>query len=226
MIPKYKIIRESRKTLAIHVMPDSGVIVKSPTQATDDEVADFVHRKRAWLQKQLQYFAQFNKQKECDLISGSEIYYLGKQYRILVRKAQSPKESVEFAQTDLIIYSLFPAKKQRTRDIFDNWLVGQTQKQFVSALTRILKKFPDSKRPELKIRKLAKRWGSFLRPNTITLNPNLIIAPKQCIEYVIAHELCHYYHKDHSSAFYSLLGAKLPNWTKLKNRLETFSRHV
>ncbi|MDR2770360.1 MAG: DUF45 domain-containing protein, partial [Rickettsiales bacterium] len=37
---------------------------------------------------------------------------------------------------------------------------------------------------------------------------------------------CHYYHKDHSTAFYSLLGAKLPNWPKIKGKLEFFSKHV
>ena len=216
----YTLFRENRKTMAIHVLPCGEVIVKAPVQATDGEITDFMRRKNSWVMKQLNYFRHFNKTRTCDLSSGSEFFYLGKQYQIIRAKTQKVKEYVEIGKFFLTIHSIFPNKEERINAIMTNWINSQTKKQFMLALGRCMKKFSDIPLPELRIRKLSRRWGSFLKSGTIVLNPDLIAAPKQCIEYVICHELCHFYHKDHSSAFYNLLGAKLPNWVKLKEKLE------
>ena len=78
----------------------------------------------------------------------------------------------------------------------------------------------DFSMPILKVRKLNKRWGSYLKKHEVILNPLLIHASKQSIDYIITHELCHYYYKTHSSSFYDLLTSKIPEWQDIKNRLE------
>ena len=67
---------------------------------------------------------------------------------------------------------------------------------------------------------MSKRWGSFLSSNQIVLNVDLIKAPKRCIDYVIIHELCHLYHKQHNKDFFNLLQQKCPNYQNLKKELE------
>jgi predicted metal-dependent hydrolase len=75
--------------------------------------------------------------------------------------------------------------------------------------------------PALSIRKLSKRWGSYLhKTNKIFLNQELIKASTRHIDYVIIHELCHITHRQHNSAFYALLESKLPQWETLKTELE------
>ena len=75
--------------------------------------------------------------------------------------------------------------------------------------------------PTLKVRKLNKRWGSYLKKHEIILNPSLIHASKKAIDYIITHELCHYYYKTHSTEFYKLLTSKIPNWQEIENKLES-----
>jgi predicted metal-dependent hydrolase len=65
-----------------------------------------------------------------------------------------------------------------------------------------------------------KRWGSAAPDGTIYLNPDLIQAPSACVDYVIAHEICHLKHPDHGRYFWSLLQQLVPNWQILKARLE------
>lgn len=73
---------------------------------------------------------------------------------------------------------------------------------------------------DLIIRKMSTRWGSCTPAGTITLNLNLIKAPRRCIEYVIIHELCHLVYHKHDARFYKLLHSLMPNWEKWKERLE------
>ncbi len=65
-----------------------------------------------------------------------------------------------------------------------------------------------------------KRWGSFIGKRRIILNPRLISASKECIDYVITHELCHMRYKNHNKVFYNYLKSKMPDWEKRKDRLE------
>ncbi|MFR2532242.1 MAG: M48 family metallopeptidase [Alphaproteobacteria bacterium] len=52
------------------------------------------------------------------------------------------------------------------------------------------------------------------------LNPALIKASKQAIDYVIYHEFCHAYYPNHTEEFYNRLSLKMPNWEKLKEKME------
>ena len=67
---------------------------------------------------------------------------------------------------------------------------------------------------------MQKRWGSLSDKRTVTLNTNLVKAPKECIDYVVTHELCHLKHPDHSAEFYKLLDTVSPGWDKVKHKLE------
>ena len=67
---------------------------------------------------------------------------------------------------------------------------------------------------------MAKRWGSCSRAGRILLNPELVTAPKDCIDYVIVHELCHLKEHNHSPAYYRLLDRVMPSWQERKRRLD------
>jgi predicted metal-dependent hydrolase len=64
------------------------------------------------------------------------------------------------------------------------------------------------------------RWGSCTSKGKIILNPELIKAPKGCIEYVIIHELCHLIHHDHTQKFIDLQTKEMKDWEKWKMKLE------
>ncbi|MBC7383778.1 MAG: M48 family metallopeptidase [Bacteroidia bacterium] len=73
---------------------------------------------------------------------------------------------------------------------------------------------------QLSIRSMPTRWGSCTTIGKIILNPELIKAPKGCIEYVIIHELCHLIHRNHTQKFIDLQSKEMPGWEKWKMKLE------
>jgi len=64
------------------------------------------------------------------------------------------------------------------------------------------------------------RWGSCSVSRAILLNTELVKAPVHCIDYVIAHELCHFKYRKHGDQFYRFLGKLMPDWQDRKRRLE------
>ncbi|MGB1009449.1 MAG: M48 family metallopeptidase, partial [Thiolinea sp.] len=64
------------------------------------------------------------------------------------------------------------------------------------------------------------RWGSCSTDNVLTLNTHLVKAPRDCIDYVILHELCHLRERNHGTAFYRLLKLVLPEWEARKTYLD------
>ena len=87
-------------------------------------------------------------------------------------------------------------------------------------ISKAIKKYGIEK-PTLRIRDMETRWGSCLaKKRIITLNKRLLESPRNCIEYVVMHELCHLIHPNHSKQFYSFLTMLMPDWKERKIYLD------
>ena len=76
------------------------------------------------------------------------------------------------------------------------------------------------KKPKLRVRTMKSCWGSCLvNKGIITLNRKLLMKPRECIEYVVVHELCHFIHPNHSKEFYKFMEQFMPDWRERKGRL-------
>lgn len=72
----------------------------------------------------------------------------------------------------------------------------------------------------------ASRWGSYApRTGIVRLNPDLAAMPTWVLEAVIAHELAHAVHLDHSDAFWTLLRQVCPNTDRARGFLEGVGWH-
>lgn len=216
----YSLILENRKTISATVFPNRTLIVKAPQEATEDRICDFLRRKFRWILKQQQYFEQFKSGAEKRYISGETFRYRGRSYKLLLRK-DSGSEHVSLQHGTLTAYTFLPKDHARVKQLLKEWYLEKANKVFSERLSACFFLFDYKEMPALVIRKLSKRWGSYLhKTNKIFLNQELIKASKRHIDYVIIHELCHVTHKLHSRAFYDLLESRLPQWEKLKTELE------
>ena len=102
----YKVIRSNRKTIAIQIMPDGSVVVRSPKRMRLDEVRKFVNSKSTWIEKHLTNRVPRNEEKLTD----SELKELRERTRILVT------ERVRyFAPLVGVTYNQIAIRAQRTR---------------------------------------------------------------------------------------------------------------
>ena len=80
--------------------------------------------------------------------------------------------------------------------------------------------------PALRLQHMKVQWGSCSPAGRITLNPHLVKAPRECIDYVLLHELCHLRHHNHSARFYKALGTQMPRWRAVKQRLDAMAEQL
>ncbi len=216
---KYHLDLGKRKTFALSISPSMAIILKAPLDVGKKEAEKFLEKKAFWIDKQLKFFANFKKTKaKKEYISGEAFLYLGRRYMLKVYKSKEDKVIIRKGR--LTILSSKPKNQKFNKELLNEWFEIKMNKVFMERLEEILQKFKYKFVPEIKIRKMSKRWGSYHSDDKIILNPLLIHATKSQIDYVLIHELCHVKHKNHSKEFYGLLKRKCPKWELEKERLE------
>lgn len=218
----YTVQRRSRATLEISVYPDSQVQVIAPLSASDDEIERRVRRRLRWITSQQRTFENFYpKPSPREYVSGESWLYQGRQYRLKVLQSEH-KPKVALRRPILAVEAKDPKDKAEVKRLLAMWYR-------LRATERLKARYVECARhaetfginpPEIEIRNMPKRWGSYTPSGRILLNAELVKAPTECIDYVILHELCHVKYRGHDRQFYQLLKRVVPDWLRHKNRLE------
>lgn len=215
---EYEVSFSDRKTLGITVTPHSEVLVRAPLATHREKIQQVLRKRGAWIIKQQSYFLSFQpRQTERKYVSGETHLYLGRQYRLMIEDGE--RDSVKLLHGEFRVEATNRAK---VRNLMKSWYMKMAREKFEQIASEVLLRFQaEGVSPEaLVIREMALRWGSCTPKGKIILNPELIKAPRGCIEYVIIHELCHLVHPDHSPAFFRLQSRYLTDWEKWKEKLE------
>ena len=217
----YEVFYVSRKTLEIAVHPDSRVVVKAPNGTSCEAIESRLKKRARWIRKQQAYFQQFAPRTPPRQYVGGETHcYLGRQYRL--KLSEGREEDVKLIRGHFWVTSQDRSDAAQVKELMWSWYTQRAHEKYTESFERCWPNFERQglPRPQLKIRRMKTRWGSLSQKGTLTLNVSLIQAPRDCIDYVITHELCHLKHHDHSPAFYRLLEKVMPDWEKRKHKLE------
>jgi len=214
----FKLEYSNRRTLGISVNPDLKVLIRAPLDTSMDKVKEKIRIKAPWILKQQSFFLSYHPKTPARKFIGGETHlYLGRQYRLKI--IQSKTESVKL---DGKFITVKTKNKSNTRHLIMKWYLQNAKSKFQYIAIPLISKFKKYKvEPEsIILRTMKTRWGSCTPKGKIILNPELIKAPKGCIEYVIVHELCHLVHHDHTQKFIDLQTKEMPEWEKWKMKLE------
>lgn len=209
----------SRQTLAIEVHPDSRVLVRAPLDCPEALITERVQKRARWISRQLAEFERYRPRTPArQYINGESHLYLGRQYRL--KLMQGDTSDVKLTRGQLLVSLPGESAPDRVKVLLHRWYLDRARAVFSDVLDASLRHFKGVEHPRLSVRAMQSRWGSLSRAGTITLNVNLVRAPRACIEYVVVHELCHTKHRDHDARFFKLLGQVMPDWEQRKQRLE------
>jgi len=213
----------SRK-LRIKVHPDQQVVVVVPIETTDEFIEASVTKKAGWIWQHLQDFAnQKNDVLPRRYVSGETQFYLGRRYVLKVTINPEQPEAVKLYRGKLTVNLTDEPEDKATKvkKLLDAWYQQKSKVVFHECLLAMLPKADwVQNTPSFRLLSMKKQWGSCSTQGSLVLNPHLVKAPKECIDYVILHELCHIAEHNHSDKFWRLLTQVMPHWKAVKNQLD------
>lgn len=217
----FDVVFGNRRSMEISVRPDGSVVVRAPKGTAPETIERLLLRRAGWIKKQLDYFSQFAPRTPSRSYIGGETHlYLGRQFRLKIETGQA--NEVKLARGFFHITCKGGTEPDLVKKLLDGWYLERARARFSESLDRCFIAFDRMglERPPMKIRRMRTRWGSLSGKGTLTLNVELIRTPRECIDYVITHELCHLQHKNHGPKFYRLLEQVMPDWERRKQKLE------
>jgi len=206
--------------LRIHVHYDGTVQVIAPPAYTSSKIRDGVRKRARWINKHLEKVtAQRKHLLPRRYISGESHLYLGKRYPLKIVRSIDP--DVKLLRGRLHIYNT-SSDTDTVRDLLNGWYRQRAADVFERRYSEVSSSIPwlNGNAPSIQLRHMTQQWGSCSPKGKILLNPSLVKAPRDCIDYVIVHELCHLQEHNHSQRFYRLLSQTLPSWEIHKARLD------
>lgn len=221
---QYRYFHSRRKTVGISVHPDLSVTVRVPLGTSIETIREFVHRRAAWINKTWRNFEQYlPKQPERRYISGETHRYLGRQYRLKIEQGEN--DTVKCLRGYLWVTIKDEPSSERAKALLEDWYRHHArnvfQERLIACHQRVLRE--GIPLPAMLIRKMVSRWGSYSSAGRITLNLALIKTPKECIDYVIIHELCHHKVMRHGPKFWKLLHRLMPDFEERRKKLNLFA---
>ncbi|ADM09233.1 hypothetical protein PB2503_05812 [Parvularcula bermudensis HTCC2503] len=205
----------------IHVHPNGLIEAEAPSDAPPAEIKIALRKRARWITAQLREVAEARAHAlPREFVSGETHFYLGKRYPLkIIQSAVEPSSVLlKGGQIRVTLPYRDPAAIKRR---LNQWYRTKAADYFAKRLGEIASSVAWVRdEPDLKLLPMRKQWGSCSPSGAIHLNPWLVRAPRECIDYVIVHELCHLKEHNHSKRFYSLLDRQLPGWRHTKTRLD------
>lgn len=206
------------KRLTMRLAPDgSEVRITLPTWGRTRDALAFAKARSEWIAKQLGKVPE-----QLTIADGTLISYRGEPLRITWDSKAGRKPLAESG----MLRAGGPAEGLEGR--VRRWLEAAALRLCADDLAFYCQR-AELPLPDLRLSRAKRRWGSCSGNNQtgrcIRINWRLVMAPDHVRRSVVAHEVAHLVHFDHSSAFHALLGqlfegplAEADSWLKHEGR--------
>ena len=214
------VVKKDIKNMHLAVYPPTGRIrIASPKDIKDEAIRLFAIGKIRWIKKHQKNFYEQLREAPREYITGESHYFDGKRYLLKVIERNGKHELKIKNKTYLELYISPNASIEAKEKIFNEWYRAHL-KDILPKLIMSWEEKIDVQCKAWDIKKMRTKWGSCnIEKRKILLNLELAKKPRQCLEYVIAHELMHFHERHHNDNFKRLLDKYMPNWKTLKREL-------
>ena len=215
MLPLVIRRHRSAKRICLRYNPtDHAISLTLPRHTRVSDGLVFLMQKSEWLIETLQAMPAQKQIKP-----GVVIPLLGKRVRI----KNDPNLSRKWLVKDDVLYVAGPREEFAER-------VTEALKKIASVtLTKLAER--DAARigrrlDRVSVRDTRSRWGSCSSTARLSFSYRLIFAPKEVMEYVVAHEVAHLRHMNHSPAFWNAVALLCPDYDAARDWLKLHGKDL
>ncbi|PLT33322.1 M48 family metallopeptidase [Bacillus sp. V5-8f] len=216
---RFEIRYKNRTSLGITVDSYGNIEIQAPKGTPDDRVVQVIEEKWDLIQQKIKEMKDrmLGPQKKV-YEYGESFLYLGNTYPIeIFQDINITQEHVMFKEEKLHIYvKQYDAEKikQALKRFYYQQCKALVEKS-ISSYRSHFKTKPRS----VHISDSKTAWGTCDSKRQLTFNWRLAMAPREVIDYVVVHEMCHMVHLNHDRSFWRLVGKIMPNYKEKENWL-------
>ena len=208
---RYDIVRSRhrRRTIAICIERDGRVVVRAPAKTTRDALHQFVEEKRPWIKKKLlRIFQERTDAHPKVFVSGETFLYLGDSYPLKVTHSPNGGPPLAFISGEFQLNARFKGDGEA---LFVAWYKEQAETLIRHRIDRYrgVMGIPSV---QARITSAKYQWGGCSSRDRITFSWRIVLAPLPMVDYVVVHELAHLRERNHSSNFWKIVEAILPDY--------------
>jgi len=171
----------------------------------------FAISKLDWIKRQQRKLQEQERETPREYLDRESHYVWGKRYLLkVVEEDASPAVALRHAAMLLRVRPGTNGDKRQA--IVDEWY----REQLREAVPSLIKKWEpliDVKVRQFFVQRMKTKWGSCNpRFSSIRLNSELAKKPRECLEYIVVHEMAHLRHPTHNQRFIELMDSLMPKW--------------
>ena len=224
---EYEVRRSRRRRKTVQITVDAaGVSVAAPARTPYSELRAIVQKRARWI---LRHVADaMLEPAPLRFISGERLPYLGRNLRMTVVAAAVPRPEVRFDHWRFRVavpYGLEgDGRQEAIRCAFVRWYWARAAERLDASVDRWWPRLGRGTRSRVLIRDQRRRWGSCSFEGTLRFNWRVMMLAPNLIDYIVAHELAHLTHRNHSSDFWDLVVMAMPDAQQRRKRLREAGR--
>jgi predicted metal-dependent hydrolase len=206
------VVKKDIKNIHLSVYPPNGrVRISAPLRMNLDTIRVFAISKLGWIKQQQKKLREQERETPREYLDRESHYAWGKRYLLKVIEGDEAP-SVELKHNKMRLQVRPGASDEKKQAIIEEWY-RERIKQAVPSLIAKWEPIMGVKVERFYVQKMKTKWGS-CSPSTksIRLNTDLAKKPKECLEYLVVHEMAHLLEPTHNNRFISLMDQFMPNW--------------
>jgi predicted metal-dependent hydrolase len=142
----------------------------------------------------------------------------GKRYLLKVIEKNAPPQ-VELKHTKMLLQIRPGNSDDKKQSVLDEWYRAQL-KEAVPQLIAKWEPLMGVKAERFFVQKMKTKWGSCSPTSaSIRLNTDLAKKPRECLEYIVVHEMAHLLEPTHNARFIALMDHFMPKWQFYRDML-------
>lgn len=215
------VVRKNIKNVHLGVHPPVGrVRVAAPEHLSPDAIRAFVVTRLPWIRRQQAKMKAQERETPREYINRESHYVWGKRYLLKVQEIEA-KPSVELTPSWIVLSVRPGTRLSQRQEIMEQWYRDQVRSE-ATALIRDNERKMGIKVNRLHVQRMKTKWGGCNpKSHAIRLNTDLGKAPRECLEYIVAHEMLHMIERTHGHRFVELMNKYIPNWQSPRQALSS-----
>jgi predicted metal-dependent hydrolase len=222
------VVRKDIKHVHLSIHPPAGrVRIAAPRRLSEDAIRAFAIGKIRWIRTQQAKLLEQARETPREYLNRETHYVWGQRRLLQVIEVDEPP-SVEVRPGKLLLKMRRGSSVERRAAVLEAWYRDQLREALPPLMKRWAKRL-DVQPAGVFLQRMRTRWGSCSPSrSTIRLNTELAKKPRECLEYILVHELLHFLEPTHNARFVNHMDRALPGWRErreLLNRLPVRHEH-